>query len=257
MCRLPDDFTFSFTSLSLFEQCPAAFKLRYIDGMKDEGNFFSDYGSHMHRLLQRYEEGKIPFYLLAEAYDSEYTDAVTHFPPPYPKGMAEKYYQAGLDYFNSFSGFGDDEEILSVEDPFHIEVEGNRLTGLADLVLKNKKTGGITVIDHKTKSATSMKKEHETFRYQLYIYAMFVHEKWGVWPEKLVFNGVRDTYWIEEPFDESMVEKTRQWILSVIERIRSEEEFPCRFDRYYCFHLCGVSFQCPKYREERFGEGRF
>ena len=50
-------------------------------------------------------------------------------------------------------------EILSVEERFELDIRGNPFVGIADLVLRDKRDGGIIVIDHKSKSMQSMKKE--------------------------------------------------------------------------------------------------
>lgn len=54
--------------------------------------------------------------------------------PPFPKGMAEKYYLAGKEYFASFAGFGDNYEVLSAEEKFELNIGGNLFVGIADLV---------------------------------------------------------------------------------------------------------------------------
>ena len=45
---------------------------------------------------------------LSDAYEAEYDEAVKHYFPPFPKGMAGQYYDEGLQYFRSFDGFGGD-----------------------------------------------------------------------------------------------------------------------------------------------------
>ena len=46
---------------------------------------------------------------LAEVYENEYDQAVKHSFPPFPRGLAGKYYEEGLTYFNTFDGFGEQE----------------------------------------------------------------------------------------------------------------------------------------------------
>ena len=135
-----------------------AFKLQYIDKVPQEQNSFAEYGTHCHSLLERWAKGELMSFELADTYEAEYDEAVKHYFPPFPKGMAGQYYDEGLKYFQSFDGFGDDMEILSVEDKFELDIRGNRFVGIADLVLRDKNMGGITVIDHKSKSMNSMKK---------------------------------------------------------------------------------------------------
>ena len=62
---------------------------------------------------------------LADVYTAEYDEAVKEYFPPFPHGLAGKYYEEGLQYFSTFDGFGDCE-ILSVEDKFELNIRGNR-----------------------------------------------------------------------------------------------------------------------------------
>lgn len=91
---------------------------------------------------------------LAEVYENEYDQAVKHSFPPFPRGLAGKYYEEGLTYFNTFDGFGE-QEILSVEDRFEIDIRSSRFVGIVDLILRDRNTGAISVIDHKSKSMQS------------------------------------------------------------------------------------------------------
>ena len=126
--------------------------------MPQEQNSFAEYGTHCHSLLERWAKGELMSFELADAYEAEYDEAVKHYFPPFPKGLAGRYYDEGLQYFRCFDGFGDDMEILSVEDKFELDIRDNRFVGIADLVLRDRNSGGITVIDHKSKSMNSMNK---------------------------------------------------------------------------------------------------
>ena len=96
---------------------------------------------------------------LSDEYVKRYDNAVVHSFPPFPKGMPQKYYDAGKKYFDGFDGFGEKYEILTVEEKFEINIAGYLFVGIADLVLRDKETKEIIVIDHKSKSINSMKKE--------------------------------------------------------------------------------------------------
>lgn len=159
--------------------------------------------------------------------------------------MGEKYFEAGKEYFLNFDGFGDELEILAVEEFFCIEVRGHRITGIADLVLRHRESGEMIVIDHKSKSRKSMDKEMNHYRRQLYIYAMFVHQKWGQYPSKIVFNMFREGYIVEEAFDQAKLEETEQWIEDLIGEIHAEELFLPMPNQYFCQFLCDVSKYCP------------
>lgn len=228
-----------------------AFKLQYIDRVPQDGNYFSDYGTWAHTLLEQYAKDQIPCYALAEAYEDGYDDAVTHKPPPFPKGMAEKYYQAGLDYFETFDGFGDEWEIAvidgkpAVECKFEINIGGYPFVGIVDLILRHKVTGEIMVVDHKSKSKNSMDKEIGTYRKQLYVYAAFVKEKLGVFPTILRFNMFKEKYFIDEPFNLDSYNETMEWIVDTIESIFLESDWKISSSPYFCRWICSVLDHCP------------
>ena len=159
--------------------------------------------------------------------------------------MGEKYYQQGLEYFESFEGFGDQYEILSVEEKFELDIEGYCFVGIADLVIKDKATGDITVIDHKSKSASTMKKDLPTFRKQLYVYAAYVKERFGVYPKYLKFNLFRENDWVTEEFDPDMFRETMRWVVDTIEEILFETEWKVSTSPYFCRFVCGAFNDCP------------
>ena len=228
-----------------------AFKLQYLDKVPQDGNYFSDYGTWAHQLLEQYAKDQIPVYALAEAYEDGYDAAVTHKPPPFPKGMAEKYYQAGLEYFESFDGFGDEWEIAqvdgkpAVECRFEIKIGGYPFVGVADLVLRHKKTGALRVVDHKSKSKNSMDKEIGTYRRQLYVYAAFIKEKFGVFPKILSFNMFKEGYFIDEEFNIDAYNETMEWIVDTIESIFLESDWKVSGSSYFCRFICSVLDHCP------------
>ena len=182
---------------------------------------------------------------LAEAYEAEYDEAVKHYFPPFPKGMAGQYYDEGLQYFQSFDGFGDDKKILSVEDKFELDIRGNRFVGIADLVLQDKKTGDIIVIDHKSKSMNSMKKAQYENTRQLYTYAAYVKERFGEFPTLLQFNMFRYGVNINEPFAMERYEETMDWIERTIAQIKAEKEWKVSSSGYFCRFICSTRLHCP------------
>ena len=182
---------------------------------------------------------------LADAYEAEYDEAVKHYFPPFPKGMAGQYYDEGLQYFQSFDGFGDDKEILSVEDKFELDIRGNRFVGIADLVLRDRNTGDITVIDHKSKSMNSMKKSQYENTRQLYTYAAYVKERFGEFPTLLRFNMFRYGENIDEPFAMERYEETMDWIERTIAQIKAEKEWKVSSSGYFCRFICSTRLHCP------------
>ena len=205
---------------------------------------FADYGTFCHLLMERWEKGEIPAIALAEEYEAGYDNALTHAFPPFPATMPEKFYLAGLNYFEKFDGFDEDYEILEVEEKFQIEIGGYPFVGICDVVCRNRKTGKIEVIDHKTKSRSSMKKELDLYRKQLYTYAIYIKEKYGEYPARLRFNMLKEGYWINEDFDPAYVEETKQWIIDTIEKIKAETEWKVQPNWYFCRNICDQFGNC-------------
>ena len=181
---------------------------------------------------------------LADVYTAEYDEAVKEYFPPFPRGLAGKYYEEGLQYFSTFDGFGDCE-ILSAEDKFELNIRGNRFIGIADLVLRDKTSGAISVIDHKSKSMPSLKKKLFENTRQLYTYAFYVKERFGVYPDLLRFNMFRYNTFIDEPFSMERYEETLDWIVRTIQTIRAEREWRVSSSGYFCRFICSVRDHCP------------
>ncbi|MBR1685372.1 MAG: PD-(D/E)XK nuclease family protein, partial [Clostridia bacterium] len=43
----------------MYDQCPLAFKLQYIDRVPQEQNAYAEYGTHCHSLLERWAKGDL------------------------------------------------------------------------------------------------------------------------------------------------------------------------------------------------------
>lgn len=265
MNRLPKGFKYSFSKISAFRQCPMSFYLTYLanPGNDDElPGYFSQYGLLMHSILEQYYKGELPVFCLADEWRARYDSEVVVPPPPYPKGFGEKNYQAAVDYLENFEGLSDHQYVLSVEKKFTIDIGGYAVSGIADLVLGDHGYHeSAIIVDHKTKSMASMKKEFQTYRMQLYLYAIWFHEEYGPWPKLLRFNMVKDGTNIDEPFDRSMVDVTKQWFLDGIHDIETCDAFEdwqtCISDKdlegaktpYFCKNICGVNPSCGRFQD--------
>lgn len=212
--------------------------------MPQENNAYAEYGTHCHSILERWAKGELMAFELAEVYENEYDQAVKHYFPPFPRGLAGKYYEEGKAYFERFDGFGE-QEILSVEDRFEIDIRGNRFVGVADLILRDRNTGAISVIDHKSKSMQSLMKNLRANKRQLYLYAAHVREKYREFPALLRFNMFRYGEWIDEPFHPEAYKEMQDWTEQTIRRIRAEKDWLVSKSGYFCRWICSVRDHCP------------
>jgi len=216
---------------------------------EDESNAFSEYGTLAHSILEEWADGFLTAEELPLEYERRYGSVVTSWFPPFPKGYAQKAYDQGLDYFRGFNGFGEGLEIVSAEKKYITKIGQYTFSGIVDLVLKDKE-GNFIVYDHKTKSAASMKKEMDLYRRQLYIYARFVYEEFGVFPKTIGFNMIKTNEVIEETFNKEKYDETMAWVEQTIDSILMENEWgTCKSD-YFCKFICGLMGHCPEWNFE-------
>lgn len=277
-----DGMRWSFSSVNTYDTCPQAFKLGYLDALPKVGNAFSDWGTFMHSLMERYLRGEVEFFELLSCYDDGIGEAMQHeFPPNRFCDLAVSYNSKGRNYLAKFEGLFDGCEILGIEQRVRLDIEGRPFVGVIDLLVKDGED--IYVVDHKSKSDFKTKKELEKYARQLYLYSLYVHEKYGKWPTKLIFHMIRkEGEQVSVPFTMEGLEEAKRWFLVSIDKIYSDADFisqpnaaraelaalqaaqkvePIPFADYtkrkkrceaavkansfYCNYLCGVRDHCP------------
>lgn len=221
-----DGMRWSYSSVNTYDTCPQAFRLGYLDALPRVDNAFSDWGTFMHSLMERYFKGEIEFFELSQLYQQEYTKNVTNaFPPNKFCDLGERYFNAGKEYLDQFDGGAFEQyEIVSVERRVELDIDGRPFVGVIDLILHGE--DGYIILDHKSKSAFKSKREQAEYVRQLYLYAIYIKEQYEEWPIKLVFHMVRDGgKLVEIPFDEKAADDARQWFVSTIDAIYRDEAF--------------------------------
>ena len=261
MSLLKDGHRFSYSQLSSFSECPFGYYLKHIEGHTDQSNGFAEQGSLIHELLDEWAKGKLKKEQLPKEYIKRYPDkVVTSFPRMLAsKGYAEKTYQQGLEYFENFQGFPG-FEVVSAEEEFKTPLllsDGSQRPFVAyiDLVLRNEFTGGLCVMDHKSKSWTTFRRERESMYKQQYLYSFFVHEKYREWPETLMFNLFKENGKLDErEFSKKEYEETIQWATDAIHMIESYDVLDwmeCKVQKtpgkpdMYCAEICSCRNACP------------
>lgn len=249
-----ENIRFSYSSTGTYTTCPHAFRLSYIDVVPRKGNFFAEFGTLVHECFEKYFNNHLESYELSEYYKNNF-ELIVRSPAPPPDGMAQRYYEQGLEFFNNFSFPKDDYEVLLVEDKIDFERDGILFVAKPDLVLKNKKTGEISLYDYKT--ATPYRIDKRTgleiadlekikgYHKQLYIYtyALRVHRNMPIdyitlWYPRL--NRLETITW-----DSTMEEEVMASIDDIVKHIYNEETFPFNnSNSYFCENLCGVRDFC-------------
>ena len=255
---LLDTMTWSFSRLNSFYNCPYEWKLRYIDCNKSENGFFGEYGSLIHKILEKYEKGELSLFELNDYYEEHFSENVPHDAPPNKYvDIKQSYYEKGLDYFNNIDLDLDKYEVLGVEKEVRFQIAGKDFVGYIDLLLKEKETGKIIILDHKSASIKILKngkvsksdQEHvREFIQQLCLYAIPIIEEYGH-VDELWWNLFKDKNWLKMPFNKEDYDEAIQWAEDTLKLIETEKEWlPNNSSSYYCNYLCGQRNNACEYK---------
>lgn len=262
-----DGMIWSFSRVKCYENCPKEFFMVYVEPHKKINNAFAEYGVFCHGLLEDYYKGKTELFELPDRYVNEYKNNVkTKFPKQFKTDLNKVYYDAGKTYFDNFDDDFRDYEVLGVEEKIDILICGYRFIGYIDLILRDP-DGNIIIVDHKSKSGFSSKREKQEYLRQLYLYSLYVHEKYGQYPTKLCFNMFRANKLEEALFNEAELQETLQWFTTTIQKICEDEEFEDKIahayrirskdldtyqrDDFYCCNLCNVRHLCNRSKQRK------
>ena len=114
------------------------------------------------------------------------------------------------------------------------------------MLVKDKETGEIIIIDHKSASIKILKngsisksdqKHFLEFKRQLYLYSIPIVKEYGS-VSKLKWNMFKDQKWIEIPWKQEEYDEAIQWAKDTLKLIENESLWLPNQD-YYCNYLCG------------------
>ena len=115
------------------------------------------------------------------------------------------------------------------------------------MLVKDKETGEIIIIDHKSASIKILKngsisksdqKHFLEFKRQLYLYSIPIVKEYGS-VSKLKWNMFKDQKWIEIPWKQEEYDEAIQWAKDTLKLIENESLWLPNQDYYYCNYLCG------------------
>lgn len=244
------DFVFSYTQLTTYATCHYNYFLKYIEEgpLEESENAFAQYGSLIHALIDEWAKGQLEIDQLPEEYKERYAESVTVPFPRYMRGISEKMYDAGLAYCENFDGFPG-YDILATEKTYSTKIGDHNFKGIIDMMLRDRKNGGLIILDHKSKSLSTFKKERKTIWKQQLLYSKFAYEALGEWPKTLAFNLFREGGMIiEQPFDQAEYEETLEWAKNIMDEITENDmlnmiQMKDKPD-VFCNEICGMRAYC-------------
>lgn len=194
--------------------------------------------------MERYANGEIDLWDLADIYEWEFDSAV---PEEFPKSkfcpnMRELYYNQGLDFLKKFPGY-DDRKILDVEASFDYDIDDWTFNGVIDLVYEDK-DGKLVIQDYKSKSSFKNKREQAEYARQLYLYSLHIKEKYGRYPDILRFMMFRKNTTVDIQFDVNNLNEALCWAKQTVKDIRNCWDFSPSCDEFFSQNLCNHREYC-------------
>lgn len=258
-----DNMLWSFSRLNSFYNCPHEWYEKYIMCQYGENGFFGEFGSCCHTILEKYANGEISIFEISQAYENQFKETVVHDAPPNKYvDIKQSYFDKGLDYFDNIDLDLDKYEILGVEKEVRFKIAGKDFIGFIDLLLREKETGKIIILDHKSASIKFLKngKVSKTdqnhvreFIRQLCLYAIPTIEEYGK-VDELWWNLFKERKWLKIPWTKEDQDETVKWATDTIALIENEEEYSCNQDYYYCWNLCSQRNNACPYKPQPIGK---
>jgi RecB family exonuclease len=239
----------SFSRVNSFKQCPYAWLKQYVFSEKRLGGYYGEYGGYLHTILEKYFKGELELFELPSYYTENYDENVITTPPPKPVDLAEKYFAEGLKFFEEFEFDHAKYEILGVEKEVSFYVGKYKFTGYIDLLMKDKTTEEIIIVDYKSSdpykgAKTPIKAKIDEYKKQQYLYAYALFKEMGFYPPKMQLWFVRFNKVHEIQFDEMECMQTLSWAEGEIDSILAESDFKPLSSFWFCNYLCSVRNGC-------------
>lgn len=262
-----DQMVWSYTRISCFDDCPNRFWATYIEHSERHDNALAQWGTLMHALIEENATDKLPINKMVPAYKRRFKTEIT-MPFPYSfrgEDMRDKYFNDGLGFLFYYTGVPENYEVLGAEIKVDTMLGRYKFTGFIDLLLRNKDTGNIILVDHKSKNGFKSKKELAQYARQLYLYAKHVKEHYGQPPSLLVFNLIRKNMAVQIPYSDKDAQAAIDWAVSTIDNIYAAASFPTKlelnakrkglieqYDKadYFCMNVCDHRDKCEAMNTE-------
>lgn len=221
----------------------------YIEGDRGINNYFGLYGTLFHETVEKL--------LGNELFEWDISNELKkgmksfEFKAPFP-AMGKSYETAIHKFFDdgSYNEIFSQYEVLESEEEKIFNVGDFKIKGFPDLVA-NHSEHGFVIADHKTaKRYEGEKLTHNLM--QLYLYSIPIKEKYGKYPDNLVYIFPREKGQKEfaYPFEVEKLELTKQWVIETIKKIELHNNWEPRCESvdkdsdFYANQLCNHRFSC-------------
>lgn len=221
--------------------------LKYIKKYEETPQFYSSYGSFMHKLIEQFYRGELTKEEMQTKFLFDFSKEVQGIRPQ--GSTVKKYIECGRQYLKMFEPFP--YTMLSVEKKVNFEIGDIPFVGFIDYL--GEKDNELYIVDNKSrdleprsgkKQPTVKDRELDEMLRQLYIYSAAVKQEYGKFPKALCFNCFKAGTFIEEPFNEKAYNEAIEWANKNIEDIKNADDFYPNVEFFNCYYICGISDEC-------------
>lgn len=236
----------SYSSISTYQNCPLAYKFRYVDKLPTKRTPQLSYGSSLHAILAY-------FYDVPHAKPCSLNHLLEHFPnvwesQGYEDSSEEQtYFEHAKEVLAQFyhTNVENFQIPIALEHKFQIELTSCTLTGIIDRV-DQLPSGSYEIIDYKTnRKLPPESKIHNDL--QLSIYHLACKEVWGAEPDKLSLYFLIPNQKISTRRSVNDIQKTKSIIAKVCKDIEAERFQPR--ENSLC-PWCDFQAYCPHHKHE-------
>jgi len=237
----------SSSRIHLFNQCGLSYNFKYLQvtGLKDETvDWFANYGTLMHTVLERIARKEIPLL------DMAYREFDAGFPTcNVPDDQKPTYYTQGRDSITRKFQELSTLRILGVEVEFtfHIAFGIPPIHGFIDLVYEDEK-GRLIVRDYKTSKVYG--KSELDRQYQQFIYSIACKHLYGRYPFKFEYDFIRFDEQKDFIITERFVKLGELKMKAAWNRMKSGPYEP-NYNPFFCEHFCESKSICPIYLKKK------
>jgi putative RecB family exonuclease len=242
----------SHSRIGLFDQCPLAYRYRYLDGVPDAFTTIEQHlGQVVHDVLEQAYAERSRGGPVDERWMTAAFDRLWHSPDPashrvVKRGVtADDYRGEGLAMVSAFHGrvfAGDTSETLGLERRFSLDLDadgGHTWAGIIDR-LARLGDGTLRIIDYKTGRSVP----DPRWDRQLQSYALHVFSEHHADTVELCIEGLRTGATLTAPFQVSQADGVRGHLLAKITGIEAASSWPAR-PSMLC-DWCGFNVICPE-----------
>lgn len=236
----------SYSSMSLFLECPQKYKFRYIDKIPQKPRHFFSFGTSMHEALEFFYSppGDVPLSLagLIEYYQAHWISEGYEQP-----GQEAEYKARGESILTDFYA----KHITNFKLPFFTEykfdllVAGVPVTGYIDRI--DRVGDKIAILDYKT--GKPLAKDRLDTDNQLTMYQLACEELLGMKVESLTFYHLNScTPFTTSPRSKETIQILRDQVVSVANLISQQAFVPTPSERKCGW--CDYKSLCPAYQDQ-------